>query len=91
MKAMVWTAYGPPDVLQLREVEKPIPKDGEVLIRIYATTVTAGDCEMRRLQLPLALSFPVRLYAGFLRPKRISVKSPSPRPKPFSTKEDISF
>jgi NADPH:quinone reductase-like Zn-dependent oxidoreductase len=73
MKAIVWTKYGPPEGLQLREVEKPAPKDNEVLIKIHATTVTAGDCEMRRLQLPLMLSFPVRLYAGFLRPKRIPI------------------
>jgi 2-desacetyl-2-hydroxyethyl bacteriochlorophyllide A dehydrogenase len=73
MKAIVWTEYGPPDVLQLKEVEKPVPKDDEVLIKIHDTTVTAGDCEMRRLELPLMLSFPVRLYAGFLRPKRIPI------------------
>jgi len=73
MKAIVWTKYGPPDGLQLQEVEKPAPKDNEVLIRVHATTVTAGDCEMRRLELPLMLSFPVRLYAGFLRPKRITI------------------
>jgi 2-desacetyl-2-hydroxyethyl bacteriochlorophyllide A dehydrogenase len=73
MKAVVWTKYGPPEVLKLQEVEKPVPKDNEVLIRIVATTVTAGDCEMRRLELPLMLSFPVRLYAGLLRPKRITI------------------
>ncbi len=73
MKAIVWTKYGPPDGLQLQEVEKPVPKEDEVLIKIHATTVTAGDCEMRRLELPLMLSFPVRLYAGFLRPKRIPI------------------
>jgi 2-desacetyl-2-hydroxyethyl bacteriochlorophyllide A dehydrogenase len=73
MQAIVWTRYGPPEGLQLKEVEKPVPKDNEVLVRIHATTVTAGDCEMRRLELPLMLSFPVRLYAGFLRPKRIPI------------------
>jgi len=73
MKAIVWTKYGPPDGLQLREVEKPVPTDDEILIKVRATTVTAGDCEMRRLELPLMLSFPVRLYAGFLRPKRITI------------------
>lgn len=73
MKAIVWTKYGPPDSLQLRDVEKPVPKEDEILIKIHATTITAGDCEMRRLELPLALSFPMRLYAGFMKPKRISI------------------
>ena len=73
MKAIVWTKYGSPDGLQLKEVDKPVPKDEEILIKIHATTITAGDCEMRRLELPLMLSFPVRLYAGFLRPKRIPI------------------
>ena len=73
MKAIVWTKYGPPQGLRLQELEKPVPKENEILIKIHATTVTAGDCEMRRLELPLMLSFPVRLYAGFLRPKRIPV------------------
>jgi NADPH:quinone reductase-like Zn-dependent oxidoreductase len=69
MKAIVWTKYGPPDVLQLREVEKPVPKENEVLIRIYATTVTAGDCEMRRLDFPIYLGLPMRIWIGFRKPK----------------------
>jgi NADPH:quinone reductase-like Zn-dependent oxidoreductase len=73
MKAIVWTKYGPPDVLQLQVVEKPAPKENEVLIRIYATTVTAGDCEMRSLMFPLWLSLPIRMYAGFTRPTRIKI------------------
>jgi 2-desacetyl-2-hydroxyethyl bacteriochlorophyllide A dehydrogenase len=73
MKAIIWTKYGSPDGLQLQEVEKPTPKDNDILIKIHASSVTAGDCEMRRLELPLMLSFPVRMYAGFLKPKRITV------------------
>jgi NADPH:quinone reductase-like Zn-dependent oxidoreductase len=73
MKAVVWTKYGPPDVLQLKEVEKPAPKDNEVLIRIHTTTVTAGDCEMRSLKFPIYLSLPMRLWKGFLKPKENSI------------------
>ena len=73
MKAILWKKYGPPDGLQLGKINKPVPDDDQVLIRILATTVTAGDCELRRLQLPLGLSFPIRLYAGFTKPKRIPV------------------
>jgi NADPH:quinone reductase-like Zn-dependent oxidoreductase len=57
MKAVVCTKYGPPDVLQLREVEKPAPKDNEVLIRIHAATVTSGDVNLRRLTFPMSLLF----------------------------------
>lgn len=73
MKAIIWTKYGPADGLKLQEVEKPTPKPDEILIKVHATTVTAGDCEMRRLQLPLGLSFPMRLYTGFLQPKRLRI------------------
>jgi len=73
LKAIVWTKYGSPEGLELQEVEKPLPKADEVLVKVHATTVTAGDCEMRRLQLPLMLSFPVRVYAGLLRPKRLTI------------------
>ena len=73
MKAIIWTEYGPPDVLQLKEVEKPAPKDNEVLVRIYATTVTAGDCEQRSLKLPFWHALPMRAYVGLKRPKRITI------------------
>jgi NADPH:quinone reductase-like Zn-dependent oxidoreductase len=73
VKAILWTKYGPPEGLQLAEVEKPAPKDNEVLIRIQATSVTAGDCEMRSLKLPLFLSLPMRMYVGLRKPTRIQI------------------
>ena len=73
MKAIIWTKYGPPDVLQLKEVEKPTPKDDEVLVKVYATTVTAGDCELRSLKFPLLLQLPVRILLGFRKPKRRTI------------------
>ncbi len=73
MKAVVWTKYGSPNALQLREVEKPIPKDNELLIRIYATTVTAGDCELRSLNFPIYLNLVMRLWRGFLKPRENSI------------------
>jgi NADPH:quinone reductase-like Zn-dependent oxidoreductase len=70
MKAVVCTKYGPPDVLQLKEVEKPTPKDNEVLIKICATTVTAGDCELRGLKFPLMLGLLMRIGFGFIGPRK---------------------
>jgi len=65
MKAIVCTKYGPPDVLQLKEVEKPIPKDNEVLIRVHATTVNRTDCAILR-----AVPFFMRLVTGIFKPNR---------------------
>jgi NADPH:quinone reductase-like Zn-dependent oxidoreductase len=73
MKAIVWTKYGPPDVLHLKEVEQPVPKENEVRIRVYAATVTAGDCEARSLKFPLWLSLPMRFYIGFRKPGRVVI------------------
>jgi len=73
MKAIIWTKYGPPEVLQLKEVEKPLPKNHEVLIKVNATTVTVGDCELRSLKGPILFRLPMRLYIGFSKPKRITI------------------
>jgi len=73
MKAIVWTKYGPPEVLQLKEVEKPTPKDNEILVKIHATTVTSGDCEQRSLKLSFLYRLLMRLYIGIRKPKRITI------------------
>jgi len=73
MKAMIWTKYGSPDGLQLREVEKPTPKDNEALIKIHAATASRADTEFRRLKLPFLFVIPIRLYLGVIRPTRIKI------------------
>jgi NADPH:quinone reductase-like Zn-dependent oxidoreductase len=73
MRAIVWTNYGSPDVLQLREVEKPTPKEDEVLIKIHAATASTADTEFRRLKLPLLFALFLRLYLGFIKPTRITI------------------
>lgn len=70
MKAVVYERYGPPDVLHLKDVEKPIPKDNEVLIRIHASTVTSGDSRMRSLNVPVGFGLIVRLVAGVAKPRQ---------------------
>lgn len=70
MKAIICTRYGPPEVLQLKEVEKPVPKDDEVLIKIYATSVTASDCIVRGFKLPVKMWIPARLALGLTKPRK---------------------
>ena len=70
MRAIVCTGYGPPDVLRLRDVRKPVPQDDEVLVRIRATTVSAADRELRRFDFAPWIWMPMRLAFGIFRPRR---------------------
>jgi NADPH:quinone reductase-like Zn-dependent oxidoreductase len=70
MKAVIYTSYGPPEVLRLAEVAKPVPNEHEVLIKVQATTVTVGDTRMRSFTVPRGQWLPARLYLGIRRPKR---------------------
>ena len=70
MRAIVHTKYGPPDELELREVEKPVPGENQVLIKIHATTVTTSDCNIRNLTfVPKLFLLPMRMQFGFTKPK----------------------
>jgi NADPH:quinone reductase-like Zn-dependent oxidoreductase len=70
MKAIICTRYGPPEVLQLREVEKPTPKDDEVLVKIHATAVTDSDIFIRSSQIPIRFRIPMRLMIGLTKPRK---------------------
>jgi NADPH:quinone reductase-like Zn-dependent oxidoreductase len=70
MKAIVATQYGGPEVLQLKEIEKPAPKDNEVLIKVHATTVTAADFRMRSFTVPAPLWIPARIALGITKPRQ---------------------
>jgi len=72
MKAIVYTKYGPPEVLQLKEVEKPTPKDNEILVKVYATTVTSGVVIIRSglAKFSPMIRFFGRLISGLRKPKK---------------------
>ncbi len=68
MKAIICTEYGSSEVMELKEVEKPTPRENQVLIRIYATTVTSADVRIRKCD-----PFPIRFFYGFKRPKKNTI------------------
>ncbi len=71
MKAVVYTKFGSPDVLQLKEVQKPIPKDNEVLIKVHAAEATKADCELRSFNFPVKWFWlPLRIAMGLIKPKK---------------------
>jgi NADPH:quinone reductase-like Zn-dependent oxidoreductase len=70
MRAIVCERYGPPDVLRLREMATPVPKDDEVLVRVRATTVTSADCRVRSMTVPLGFGLVSRLFFGVTKPRQ---------------------
>jgi len=74
MRAAIWTKYGPPEVIELGDVEKPMPGDKDILVKVHAAAMFPGDAEMRRFDIPVAwLWLPLRLWFGLRRPKRVKV------------------
>lgn len=73
MRAVIWTAYGPPEVLKLREIERPVPGDQEILVRVAVSNVFAGDCEMRRFDIKFPFGALVRLMCGIFKPRVNSI------------------
>jgi NADPH:quinone reductase-like Zn-dependent oxidoreductase len=70
MRAIIYDHYGAPEVMRLQEVAKPVPGDNEVLVKVRATTVSAGDVRMRRFTVPFWQWLPARLYLGLIKPRR---------------------
>ncbi|WHY55734.1 NAD(P)-dependent alcohol dehydrogenase [Peribacillus simplex] len=70
MKAMICTKYGSPDVLELKEVAKPTPKDNEVLVKVHAATVASGDIRVRSFKSPFLLWLPMRIFLGLRKPRK---------------------
>ncbi|KRF54822.1 NADPH:quinone reductase [Bacillus sp. Soil745] len=70
MKAMVCTKYGSPDVLELKEVVKPTPKDNEILVKVHAATVASGDVRVRSFNSPFLLWLPMRIFLGLRKPRK---------------------
>ena len=70
MKAVICTKYGPPEVLQIRDVAKPVPKDNEILVKVKATTVTAADFRVRSFTVPPVFWLPGRFILGMTKPKK---------------------
>ncbi|MEX6699356.1 NAD(P)-dependent alcohol dehydrogenase [Peribacillus frigoritolerans] len=70
MKAMVCTKYGSPDVLELKEVVKPTPKENEILVKVHAATVASGDIRVRSFNSPFLLWLPMRIFLGLRKPRK---------------------
>src|ERR1700756_1564515 len=70
MKAIVYTKYGSPEVLQLKEIEKPVPKENEILVKVKATTVSIADIRARGFLVPPAFWLPARISLGLRGPKK---------------------
>lgn len=70
MKAVFCTRYGNPEVLKIMEIDKPVPRENEVLVKVYATTVTAGDTRVRAFRVPASFWIPARLALGLFKPRK---------------------
>ena len=70
MKAIVHKRYGPPDVLELKQITKPIPKENEILVKVKATTVTVADIRSRSFTVPSSVWLPARIAIGLRKPRK---------------------